>query len=158
MMRHSHSTSPRNSRGFTLIELMIVIAIIALLISLAVPAYQDFTIRSKVSEGLSVSSAAKIAVAETCQTDPSISPTNATTGYSFSASKYVNSVTISNTCAEPWIVIRTRNTGASQNIVISLDGYFDASTGRVCWHCHLVSGDPRFLPGSCRSGHNDHNF
>ena len=153
-----HTSNPRNSRGLTLIELMIVIAIISLLISLAVPAYQDYAIRARVSEGISVAGSAKLAVAETCQTDPTISPTNATTGYSFSASKYVRSIRISNTCAEPWIVIRTRDTGASPDLVISLDGYFHPNTGRLCWHCHLVSGDARFLPDSCRSGHHDHPF
>ena len=62
----------RVSKGFTLIELMIVIAIIAILLALAIPAYQDYTIRSKVGEGLSVGAGAKFAVSETCQTDPGL--------------------------------------------------------------------------------------
>ncbi len=64
----------RVSKGFTLIELMIVIAIIAILLALAIPAYQDYTIRTKVGEGISVAAGAKLAVAESCQSDPTIDP------------------------------------------------------------------------------------
>ena len=142
------------SRGFTLIELMIVIAIIAILVSLALPSYLDLTVRARVSEGLSIASAAKVAVAETCQTDPGVIPTNTTTGYSSSvSSKYVSSITISNTCAEPWIVIRTMNTGATTDVVLSLDGYLDRGGGSIDWNCHQVSGEKRHMPGSCRDGH-----
>jgi type IV pilus assembly protein PilA len=125
------------NKGFTLIELMIVIAIIAVLLSLALPSYQDFTIRSKVTEGLSIASAAKVAVTETCMTDPTINPTNST----------------QNTCNRPWIVIRTRNTGASTNVVLSLDGYFDISDGSARWHCHRVSGEEQHIPRDCHGPH-----
>ncbi len=153
-MRHRNQ-APRGlpSQGFTLIELMIVIAIIAVLVSLALPSYMDFTIRTKVSEGLSVAGSAKLAVAETCMTDPSISPTNTTTGYSFTPSKYVSSIVISHTCEEPWIVIRSTNIGAVTNVVLSLDGYFDAGSGRVEWNCHQVRGEKRHMPQSCRDNH-----
>ena len=140
-------------QGFTLIELMIVIAIMAISVSLAVPAYQDFTIRARVTEGLSVSASAKVAVSVPCQVSPTTVPTNASTGYANSGSEFVQSVTISNTCEEPWIVIRTRNTGASPDVVLSLDGYFNPGTGRISWNCHMVRGDKQYLPGSCRGGH-----
>ena len=56
-----------NAKGFTLIELMIVVAIIGIMAAIAIPAYQDYTVRAKVSEGLNLSSAAKVAIAERFQ-------------------------------------------------------------------------------------------
>jgi len=141
------------SGGFTLIELMIVIAIIAILLTVALPSYLDFTVRAKVSEGLSIAAAAKVAVSETCQSDPAVAPSNVTVGYSTSPSEYVRSIVISNTCAEPWIVIRTMNTGATTDVVLSLDGYFDLGKGRILWNCHQVRGEKQHMPGGCRDRH-----
>jgi prepilin-type N-terminal cleavage/methylation domain-containing protein len=152
----------RVSKGFTLIELMIVIAIIAILLALAIPAYQDYTIRTKVGEGLSVGAAAKLAVAETCQTNPEVgggsgsngAPTNANTGYNFVASNYVNTVTIGGTCLAPTVDIATVNTGAAQSgsdVTLHLTGQYAAQSGRYNWVCSYGPGQPQHVPQTCRS-------
>ena len=92
-------------QGFTLIELMIVVAIIGILAALAVPAYQDYTIRSKVSEGASLASAARTAVDVYFSengTLPATTVTNTSLGLSAPASytaKYVAAVNVGSTVA-----------------------------------------------------------
>src|SRR5947209_9856773 len=94
-------------KGFTLIELMIVVAIIGILAAIAIPAYQDYTVRSKVTEGLNLAAAAKLAVAETWQSNGNL--TN--NGYSFTATKYVSSITVDPTVGDLTITYHTTATG-----------------------------------------------
>ena len=85
--------------GFTLIELMIVVAIIGILAAVALPAYQDYTIRSKVAEGLTLAAAAKLAVTETYTATGALPADNQAAGLpsQFSiVSKYVSQVRVRN--------------------------------------------------------------
>jgi type IV pilus assembly protein PilA len=71
----------RIQNGFTLIELMIVVAIIGILAAIALPAYQDYTVRSKISEAVSVSAPARLAMGVACSEGTLATATDATLGF-----------------------------------------------------------------------------
>ena len=152
MKKHPCSaTISRRRAGFTLIELMIVIAVIAVIVSLALPVYTSYTIRAKVGEALSVAAAAKTAVSATCIEDPTIDPlTDSDAGYAFTASKYVASIAFSGTCRDPVITVTTQNTGAPAPIDLVLTCDMPDDAGRLNWVCTANTAN-RNVPPECRS-------
>lgn len=147
------AVTSRLHAGFTLIELMIVVAIIAIILTLALPVYTNYSIRAKIGEGLAVAASAKTAVATTCIESPLLSDLNNNkVGYSFGETEWVESITASENCAEPVITIVTKNTGApNPPPEITLTGTIGGSLGSVTWVCASANTPNYLLPANCRS-------
>ena len=143
-------------QGFTLIELMIVVAIIGILAAVAIPAYQDYTIRAKVTEGLGLAGAAKTAVAETYSSKGAAPTNNASAGLAAAASIVGNSVESVTIGAAGLITIKYKtNLGGSPSangLLVALKPSF--GPGGVTWDCTSANGvttmPAKYMPASCR--------
>ncbi|MDE1892986.1 MAG: pilin [Xanthomonadaceae bacterium] len=138
-------------KGFTLIELMIVVAIIAILAAIAIPAYQDYLIRAQVSEGAVLTDGAKTAISEFYSNTGTFPSTNASAGLASPASiagKYVSQVNVGTTAGR---IIATFGPGA--NTAIQTATFVLSATtnsGSIAWTCTRSTVAQKYLPTSCR--------
>jgi type IV pilus assembly protein PilA len=152
----------KNQKGFTLIELMIVVAIIAILAAIAISQYQDYVIRSQVSEGSSLADGTKTAVAEFYNNTGRFPASNESAGLAAETEiqgNYVSQLTVFGTGAEPGVIAATFSSSGNQKANEAIDTAileFSPIThgGSIQWTCGDGGGgkliEPKWLPSVCR--------
>ena len=149
-------------KGFTLIELMIVVAIIGILAAVALPAYQDYTVRAKVSELILAASSGRTSLSEVYSVNLAFPPTTSAADYVTNvSSKYVASIGYAQTSATVGVITVTSVANNAigptdaQSKIITLTGTGNATTGTVDWVCRpgataATAMPAKYLPGSCK--------
>jgi len=156
----------RKQTGFTLIELMIVVAIIGILAAVALPAYQDYTVRAKASEVILAASSCRTAITEAVQTASGVDVSGALPNVCGSASsRYVTSSSVSANGAITVVGNATNlggDTSATANAIVltpfingtALVGTTDGGSAITSWTCGPAAGanpmPTKYLPGSCQ--------
>jgi type IV pilus assembly protein PilA len=141
----------KKQQGFTLIELMIVVAIIGILAAVALPAYQDYTVRAKITEAIGMASAAKTSASEHVIAKGSWPANNSAAGYASPSNLgVVRSIAIVGTVIT--VTLSTSGTaglGEAAGKTFTLSGSNQGQN--VAWTCRPGDINPKYLPSSCRN-------
>ncbi len=143
-------------QGFTLIELMIVVAIVGILAAIAIPAYQDYTVRAKVTEGITAGSAAKVSVADAFLATGTLPISNVAAGLgvntTYSTAAVIESITVGTAGV---IDVAFRDLDGDGPMTAGQIIRFTPTTGaagQLTWSCATNSTVPvQYRPGNCRA-------
>ena len=138
-------------QGFTLIELMIVVAIIGILAAVAIPAYQDYTVRAKVTEMVVAASACKTSVSVFFQSNGTAPVTLLQAGCSSNATQYVASLGVGALGVITIIPTLAIGGGITAADTVVLTPTYVAANGTVGWSCTASAMEPKYLPANCRN-------
>lgn len=155
-MKNMNAVQRPQQQGFTLIELMIVIAIVGILAAIALPAYQDYTIRARMAEPLAIAAEAKTTMSEFYASNGRLPTLQASLGLAeLNNNSYA--VTTEYQFADPNITFKIQlgtkqALGGMKGGTVRLKGLVDQNTGTISWTCGpLDPSKVKYLPASCRS-------
>ena len=154
-MKNMNAVQRPRQQGFTLIELMIVIAIVGILAAIALPAYQDYTIRARMAEPLAIAAEAKTTMSEFYASNGRLPTLQQSLGLSaLNANSYA--VSVNYTYADPNVTFKIQlgtkqELGGMKGGIVQLKGLTDAN-GTISWTCGpATAAKVKYLPASCRS-------
>lgn len=142
----------RQQTGFTLIELMIVVAIIAILVAIALPAYQDYTIRARASEALLLAGGAKATVSENVSNNGGSLAANGNCQGVTSLAAVTRNVSAL-ACDDATGIIAVTTTASASNLTLQFAPHIDSDQENalmLTWRCTVVSGNLKYVPAECR--------
>jgi type IV pilus assembly protein PilA len=136
-------------KGFTLIELMIVVAIIGILAAIAIPAYSDYTKRAKVTELVTAGSACKASVSEFFQAEQAFPANLDQAGCSGTPTAKIQSLTLAANTGVITVEANVTGAGVTGNYVL-VPSETTVNSGVLEWACTASTIDPKYLPANCR--------